>query len=229
MDYAALEAKLGYTFTNPRLLNQALIHPSASTDPKTRITYERLEFLGDAVLELAVSRELYDTLPQAPEGVLTHMRSRIVSRQHLYRMAMELGIEQFIILGKGEERTGGRTRLSNLANTFETIFGAIVLDSNYDTARAIALRILADAIRTAATDLREINPKGELQSILQSYYPESPTYETLELNQKDGDPKRFTSTASWQGKAIGTGFGASKRKAEVAAAADALERKPWLP
>ena len=228
MDYADLEAKLGYTFNNPSLLVQAMMHPSASANPKTRITYERLEFLGDAVLELAVSRGLFDALPEAPEGVLTHMRSRIVSRQHFYRMALKLEIDKYIILGKGEERTGGRVRLSNLANTFETVFGAIVLDSDYETARTIALRILQEAIRTASSDLREHNPKGELQSTLQTIFPESPSYETKELNQTDGDPRRFSSTALWRGIPIGSGFGASKRKAEVAAATDALQQRAWL-
>lgn len=228
MDYAALEAKLGYSFTNPTLLVQALTHPSASANSKTRIVYERLEFLGDAVLELAVSRALFDSLPSEPEGVLTHMRSRIVSRQHFYRMALDLELDRYIILGRGEERMGGRSRLSNLSNTFEAIFGAMVLDSDYETTRTIALRILETAIRNAAADLREINPKGELQSTLQELFPESPSYETLELNQTDGDPLRFTSTVIWRNLHIGSGFGASKRKAEVEAATDALEKRIWL-
>ncbi len=229
MNYAELEKRLGYTFKNPKLLVQALTHPSASTNSQTRIAYERLEFLGDAVLELAVSYALYQEIPDQPEGVLTHMRSRIVSRQHFYQMALQLDIGQFIILGKGEELSGGRQRLSNLSNTFEAIFGAIILDSDYETARAVALRILSNAIHSVATDLKENNPKGELQSVLQGFYPESPVYHTEELadhSQEEGP--RFVSTVQWRGVSIGSGTGASKRKAEVAAANDALSQKIWL-
>ncbi len=228
MDYSVLENRIGYRFKDQSLLVQALTHPSAGSGPQARIAYERFEFLGDAVLELAVSQELFTRLPESPEGVLTHLRARIVSRQHFHQMALELGLDQWLILGKGEEQTGGRTRLSNLANTFETVLGAILLDSDYETARAIAHSLLADSISEAARDLKEINPKGELQSTLQDIFPESPIYATQEINPVDGALDRFQSSVSWRQKIIGQGVGASKRKAEVAAASDAIQKKLWL-
>lgn len=227
MTHADLENKLGYTFTNKLLLQQALTHPSFNSHGTGRIVYERLEFLGDAVLELAVTHELYQRIPDQPEGVLTHMRSRIVSREHLSKMGFALGLDQLIRLGKGEEQTGGRTRMSIIANTFETIFGAMLLDSDYETAKKSALGILSRAISEASSDLKENNPKGELQSVLQKIFPESPSYQSEEISPIDSD-ERFHAIVSWRGQPIGSGTGASKRKAEVAAAFDALRHKSWI-
>lgn len=226
MTYEDLENKLGYTFVNKQLLQQALTHPSFNSHGTGRIVYERLEFLGDAVLELAVTQELYLRIPDQPEGVLTHMRSRIVSREHLSKMGFALGLDQLIRLGKGEEQTGGRTRMSIIANTFETVFGAMVLDSDYETTRKSALTILARAIAEASSDLKENNPKGELQSILQQIFPESPSYQSEEVDPNNPEA-RFHAVVSWKGLPIGEGTGASKRKAEVAAAFDALQKRAW--
>ena len=226
MTHADLENKLGYSFTNKLLLQQALTHPSFNSQGSGRIVYERLEFLGDAVLELAVTQELYLRIPDQPEGILTHMRSRIVSREHLAKMGFALGLDQLIRLGKGEEQTGGRMRMSIIANTFETVFGAISLDSNYERARQSALSILGKSISEVSSDLKEDNPKGELQSLLQKIYPESPGYETEET-AGDNPESRFKAVVSWRGVSIGAGFGTSKKKAEVAAAFNALQLKSW--
>ena len=160
MNYAALEDKLGYRFKNPDLLRQALTHPSTDSRPETRLTYERLEFLGDAILQLAVTQYLYLHLPQAPEGVLTQLRARTVSRANLGKYGFILELDKYITLGKGEEKAGGRNKNSIIANTFESVFGAMSLDSDYETARAIALRVLHDALNSAASHPKEINPKG---------------------------------------------------------------------
>ena len=227
MNYAALEDKLGYRFKNPDLLRQALTHPSTDSRPETRLTYERLEFLGDAILQLAVTQYLYLHLPQAPEGVLTQLRARTVSRANLGKYGFILELDKYITLGKGEEKAGGRNKNSIIANTFESVFGAMSLDSDYETARAIALRVLHDALNSAASHPKEINPKGELQAILQDILPETPSYETEEKGARDS-ADRFESRVFWHGHAVGAGRGSSKRKAEVAAAADALTRREWL-
>lgn len=227
MDYAALEDKLGYRFKNSNLLRQALTHPSTDSKPETRRTYERLEFLGDAILQLAVTQYLYHHMPQSPEGELTQLRARTVSRANLGKYGFILELDKYITLGKGEEKAGGRSKNSIIANTFESVFGAMSLDSDYETAKAAALRVLHDALDSAASHPKEINPKGELQAILQDILPETPAYNTEEKGERDS-PTRFQATVFWHGGAIGSGLGASKRKAEVAAAADALVRREWL-
>ena len=214
MNYTALEDKLGYRFKNPDLLVQALTHPSTDSKPETRRTYERLEFLGDAILQLAVTQYLYRHMPQSPEGELTQLRARTVSRANLGKYGFILGLDKYIALGKGEERAGGRGKNSIIANTFESVFGAMSLDSDYETAKAVALRVLHEALDSAATHPKEI-------------LPETPSYETEEKGQRDAE-NRFHSRVFWHGHAIGSGHGASKRKAEVAAAADALAAKAWL-
>lgn len=227
MPYRELEEKLGYCFSDKELLKQALTHPSANPRSPHRIIYERLEFLGDAVLELVVSDRLYSLIPDQAEGVLTKLRARIVSREHLSTVALELNLDKYLILGKGEENSGGRTRFSILANTFETVFGAIYLDSDYTTARSIMLTTLSSSIANAAADLKENNPKGELQTILQDIFPEAPAYITVEHDGANAE-QRFYSSVTWKGMALGSGYGSSKRRAEVAAAAEAISNKRWL-
>lgn len=226
MDVGILEKKLGYEFRDKGLLVQALTHPSADSKAETRVTYERLEFLGDAVLELAVTQYLYAAMPRSPEGLLTQLRSRVVSRANLGQVGFSLGLEQFILLGKGEEKAGGRSKNSIVANTFESVFGAMSLDSDYETTKQIALRVLQDSLKQLAANPADVNPKGELQSILQAVLPETPTYQTTEIGARDADD-RFLAEVHWHGALIGSGYGSSKRKAEVAAASNALALKKW--
>lgn len=192
MNHTALEDKLGYRFNNPDLLVQALTHPSTDSKPETRRAYERLEFLGDAILQLAVTQYLYHHMPQSPEGELTQLRARTVSRANLGKYGFILGLDKHIALGKGEERAGGRGKNSIIANTFESVFGAMSLDSDYETAKAVALRVLHEALDSAASHPKEINPKGELQAILQDILPETPSYETEEKGPRDAE-NRFES------------------------------------
>ncbi len=227
MNYAALEERLGYRFKNPELLRQALTHPSTDSKPQTRRTYERLEFLGDAILQLAVTQYLYHHMPKSPEGELTQLRARTVSRANLGKYGFILGLNEFIILGKGEEKAGGRNKNSIVANTFESVFGAMSLDSDFETAKGVALNILHDALTFAAQQPKEINPKGELQAVLQNIFPEAPTYQTEEKGERES-PTRFEARVLWRSLEIGYGVGASKRKAEVAAALNALHEKKWL-
>ncbi len=227
MNYAALEERLGYRFQNPELLRQALTHPSADSKPQTRRTYERLEFLGDAILQLAVTQYLYHHMPKSTEGELTQLRARTVSRANLGKYGFILGLNDFIILGRGEEKAGGRNKNSIVANTFESVFGAMSLDSDFETAKGVALNLLHDALTSAAQQPKEINPKGELQAVLQEILPEAPTYQTEETGERES-PTRFEARVLWRSLEIGHGVGPSKRKAEVAAAVNALKDKKWL-
>lgn len=218
---------MGYDFHNAFLLHQALTHSSTDTKGIARLAYERLEFLGDAVLELIITAELYALLPQADEGKLTQLRSRIVSRQTLAEVALTLGLGNRLFLGPSEEKSGGRTKGSILANTFESIIGAIHLDGGLLRAKEVILRVLQAQIEDCTQCQEEVNPKGELQNLLQSIAHEAPIYDTTEITPPPGQDHAFLSRVLWQGKELGTGSGSSKRRAEVDAASNALLLKIW--
>lgn len=217
MQKELIESKLNYTFANKAWLCQALTHPSC--DMVANLAYERLEFLGDAVLELVVSTELFHLHPGADEGVLTKMRAGIVSRRHLAQLAAKLGWGDQLTMSTQLEKTGGRSTHSILANTFESIIGAVMMDSGYEEARRVSLHLLADSLKNAP-ELLYANPKGELQERLQALGPVGPTYR---VQQEPGMPPSFTATALWGEREIGHGHASSKHKAEIAAAADALQ------
>lgn len=221
-----LDTRLGYSYQRKDLRNLALTHPSAYGRGEVNTDYERLEFLGDAVLELTVTEYLFHHLPQAPEGLMTQLRARVVGRPNLAAAARRLELNKFMILGKGEDQSGGRERDSNLSNTFEALLGAIHLDSDFETAKGITLSLLKDSLEDVTSDPREINPKGELQIELQKIYPESPVYACSE-EMKD-NALHFSVDVVWRGLTLGHGEGHSKRRAEVAAATEALENKLWL-
>lgn len=218
-----LDSVLGYAFNDDSLRDLALTHPSAYHHAQVNTDYERLEFLGDAVLQLTITEFLYHNLPNAPEGLMTQLRARIVGRGNLSQTTLSLGVPAYIRLGKGEELSGGRHRESTLANTFEALLGAIFLDSDFATAKKIALQLLHKSLLDVTSDPRDINPKGELQSELQRLYPEAPIYTTIE--NVPPTPTRFSSSVHWRGVLLGQGDGNSKRKAEVAAALNALAQK----
>lgn len=224
MQKELIESKLGYTFRDEAWLHRAFTHPSDSQGRSVHLAYERLEYLGDAVLELVVSAELFLQHPQADEGLLTKMRAGIVSRKHLAGLAAELGWGDQLSMSPQLEKSGGRHTLSILANTFETVIGAVMMDSDYETARQVSLRLLHESI-ARASELLSSNPKGDLQELLQAMNGVGPTYQ---VEQQDGMPPHFTATALWGSAPIGSGEGDSKRKAEMAAAADALRKKTYL-
>ncbi len=227
MNHTALEDKLGYRFNNPDLLVQALTHPSTDSKPETRRAYERLEFLGDAILQLAVTQYLYHHMPQSPEGELTQLRARTVSRANLGKYGFILGLDKHIALGKGENGPADGAKNPIIANTFESVFGAMSLDSNYETAKAVALRVLHEALDSAASHPKVINPKGNSRLSFRTSCPKLLPMKRKKKGPRDAE-NRFESRVFWHGHAIGAGSGASKRKAEVAAAADALDARAWL-
>ncbi len=225
MQKESIEATLGYTFTDESWLRQALTHPSADQKKSTNLAYERLEYLGDAVLELVVSRELFSRFPKADEGRLTQLRAAIVSRQHLAGLCRKLGWGQQLIMSPQLEKTGGRETLSILANTFESVIGAVMMDSNYNAARKVSLHLLADSLERVETVTSSVNTKGKLLELLQALNGQAPTYTVESISGEDNGP--FRARAWWNGMQIGVAEGRSKHKAEMAAAADALERELW--
>ncbi len=225
MQKETIEAALGYTFTDESWLRQALTHPSADQKKSTNLAYERLEYLGDAVLELVVSRELFTRFPKANEGQLTQLRSGIVSRQHLAGLCRELGWGQQLTMSPQLEKGGGRETLSILANTFESVIGAVMMDSNYNAARKVALRLLGESIEGAQGVAAATNHKGRLLELLQAIDNQAPTYTVESVSGEENGP--FCARAWWNGIELGRAEGSSKHKAEIAAAADALQRRLW--
>ncbi len=225
MQKEPIEASLGYTFTDESWLRQALTHPSIDQKKSTNLAYERLEYLGDAVLELVVSRELFTRFPKADEGKLTQLRAAVVSRQHLAGLCRELGWGQQLLMSPQLEKSGGRETLSILANTFESVIGAVMMDSNYNAARKVALQLLANSLERVENLTSSVNSKGKLLELLQALNGQAPTYSVESLSGEENGP--FRAKAWWNGMEIGSGEGRSKHKAEVAAAADALDKSLW--
>lgn len=224
MQREVIEKQLQYEFTDSTWLTQAFTHPSASQSRAGHLAYERLEYLGDAVLELVISAELFTAYPEADEGQLTDMRAAIVSRQHLSGVADSMGWGEQIIMSPQLEKNGGRRTRSILANTFESAIGAVMMDGGYAEARRVACLLMRESL-TGLSSQGSRNPKGELQEVLQSIAPVSPTYM---VEQLPGMPPAFAAKALWFGVEIGAGTGSSKRLAETAAAADALQSRGYL-
>ena len=223
-----LERRIGYKFRNSLLLAEALTHPSLSFERKTfHFDNQRLEFLGDAVLQLVVTHHLYRLFPAFSEGQMTKLRSRIVSREGLKKHAVTLGLGDCLMLGRGEEANEGRVRASTLADAFEALVGAIYLDSDLETVRRFILRVAGDELGALAREPAEHNPKGELQEILQSISPSSPAYEVVSETGPDHH-KEFICRVLWEGKELGRGHGQSKKQAEINAAAEALREERWM-
>ncbi len=222
-----IEDRLGYHFEDQQLLKEALSHPSLSSEIRpTPADNQRLEYLGDAVLELAVTTYLYHRYPDLKEGLLTKLRASVVSKPALAGAARRLDLGSALFMSNGEDGSGGRDRPSNLADAAEALFGAIYLDTGMARAREVILQILAPELEKLDPATAQGNSKGELQEILQKITPESPLYE---VQSEKGPPhaRVFVSTVSWQGLELGSGSGHSKKISEAAAAQDALTKRLW--
>ncbi len=223
----SLESRLDYKFRNSLLLAEAMTHPSlAYESQQPHFDNQRLEFLGDAVLQLILTEDLFKMFPEFPEGKLTKLRSRLVSRRALARFALTIDLGSYVLLGKGEEATGGRRRVSTLADAFEALMGAVYLDAGYEPCRELVLRLFQKEIEALAGSPEERNPKGELQECLQAIQPEPPEYEILGETGPD-HRKVFTAKVVWRGLELATGKGKSKKEAEARAAGEALRARLW--
>jgi ribonuclease III len=222
-----LEQRLRYKFRNPLLLAEALTHPSLGHETQRHhFDNQRLEFLGDAVLQLIFTEYLFDHYPDQPEGQLTKLRARLVSREGLRIQAHALELGKYLMMGRGEEASGGRERSSALADAYEALIGAMYLDSDYVTVRRVVLTEARDYLESLELDAPDANPKGELQELLQAISPKSPTYPIVNQSGPEHE-KRFVAKIVWDGLELGSGEGRSKKEAEVAAARDALSRELW--
>jgi ribonuclease-3 len=225
-DFARLlgevENAAGYTFQDRKLLMEAVRHSSyVAENPACGICNERLEFLGDAVLELAVSQRLFNSESQAQEGTLTVSRALLVDEEANSHYAVQLGLDRVLLLGKGENRTGGRTRKSILGDLFEAFLGAVYSDGGLAAAEAVVAKVIPD-IGAWRERARLANAKGDLQEFCQGKLHCRPAYVNETREGACHDPV-FTIQVEVNGEIVGSGSGKSKNEAQQKAAAAALE------
>jgi ribonuclease-3 len=218
-----LQGRLGYRFREVNLLELALTHPSSAAGAVPVGDNQRLEFLGDAVLQLVLTDELYRRFPGASEGPLTTARAHLVNRRTLAERARAMGVGDHLRLGRGEEASGGRQRASALADAYEAIMGAVYLDGGLEAARVVAMAQFGDVFGGLEVLPNLENPKGELQETLQASANEPPEYRLESVTGPDHD-RRFECVVTHRGVELGRGTGRSKKDAESAAALLALDR-----
>ena len=217
---------LGLSFTDPQLLELALTHRSYAFEAGGLPTNERLEFLGDAVLGIIVTDTIYHRFPDAPEGRLAKIRAAAVNTQSLAEIARNLGLGDHVLLGRGEEQSGGRDKDSILADTMEAVLGAVYLDQGLEAATALIGRLFSALLDDLATRNASLDYKTSLQELTAAHLSSLPVYELSEAGPDH--EKWFTAVVLVDEEAVGTGEGRSKKEAEQAAAQqayDALHRR----
>jgi ribonuclease-3 len=223
-NFVELQQRLGYRFQDENLLRLALTHPSIAHEASPATAHnQRLEFLGDSVLGLVLSRQLYESFPEADEGLLTKSRAKVVNAGSLAEHGRALNLGAYLILSRGEENTGGRERASALTDAFEALLGAIFLDGGLDAAREFILREFAGDFNRLADSSGIENPKGELQELLQSRSPRAPEYQLVSASGADHN-RDFECAVLHDGAELARGRGKSKKAAESDAAQAALKK-----
>ena len=218
----SLDRALGVSFDDAALRTAALTHRSYAFEHGTEITNERLEFLGDSVLGLVVTDMAYASYPHLPEGALAKLRAAIVNMVALADVARSLGLGDMVLLGKGEELSGGRDKSSILADALEAVFGAIYLDRGLDVARELIERLFRPRMEAYARGEGDRDYKTILQELASQELRSMPEYR---LEERGPDhAKEFTATVFVAGEALGTGMGRSKKEAEQQAAREAHAR-----
>jgi ribonuclease-3 len=222
LDLAPVEAAIGYQFGDSRLLAVALTHSSFASENDVE-SYERLEFLGDAVLELATTQRIFELLGDATEGQMTRLRAAVVDEATLAAVAREHDLPESIRLGVGEARNGGRDRQSIQSDVVEAILGAVYIDGGAEAAFGVVLHLLGDALsaRLAAPNI------SDARSILQELLARDSSTVVFEYERSGPDHAVvYTATATVDEKAVGTGTGPSKKSAAIDAARNALHKRP---
>lgn len=221
---STVEQKLGHAFSDPTLLKEALTHGSWSHENGGSHN-ERLEFLGDSVLNTCTTMQLMTRFPEAPEGVLSRLRSRLVNTDSLADIARRLDLGRHLKLGRGEESTGGRDRTSVLADALEAVLGALFLDAGFDGARAVVERWMTPRIEALDPGMQVrqafLDPKGRLQEFTQAQWKRAPDYVVITTEGPEHD-RTFTVEVRLDERVLGLGRGATKREASRIAAEEAL-------
>ena len=225
-DPSQFEQDRGISFRQKALLRNAFVHSSyinESPDESDLSDNERLEFLGDSVLGFVVSEALYTRFPEMSEGDMTRARAALVRRETLARFAREFQLGKYLLLGRGEEESGGRNRPATLCATFEAVVGALYLDQGIEAIRAFVLPLVTKDLRSVQAQSMGKDPKSRLQEWSQSTIGVAPRYKVLESSGPD-HAKIFATEVTIMQQRCGVGAGHSKQEASQAAAALALER-----
>ncbi|MGK2944227.1 MAG: ribonuclease III [Desulfuromonadales bacterium] len=217
-NWQSLEESLGYSFKERALLAEALTHRSYANEFQSEVLpdNERLEFLGDAVLDLVISQHLMETLPESHEGDLTRIRAEVVALPSLASLASSLKIGSCLLLGRGEESSGGRNKPSLLADALESLFGAVFTDGGFESAKSVIMPLFVPLLQQAATDEGQ-DFKSRLQELLQSTRRELPVYTLIETTGPAHE-RLYRIDVQIDGCAFGSGQGRTKKSAEQAAA-----------
>ncbi len=222
-----LEKVIEITFKDKSLLSLAFVHKSYINEHTDEIYYnERLEFLGDAVLELAVTQFLYKNYPEQPEGQLTNWRSALVKGKNLANVSKGLDLGKYLLLSRGEELSGGRDKEYILANTCESLIGAIYLDKGFEVADSFIMKHIVGLLDDIIAKGLNVDAKSRVQELAQEHYGVTPTYELISESGPDHD-KIFIMGIYFAKKLAGEGQGPSKQDAEQAAAKNAVEKEGW--
>lgn len=226
---ADLQHRLGYTFSDPKLLELALTHPSwLQEHPEETTSNQRLEFLGDAVLQLVLTRELFTVYPEEREGELSKRRSALTNGPYLATLSQEIDLGLALRLSSAEEESGGRSRESALEDAFEAVLGAVFQDGGFAAANEVIMRIYGDLSRRLQNVISTANPKGQLQERVQpSLGNNALRYEVNHIAGED-HAREYEATVFLEDEPIGTGRGTSKKSAEEAAARAGLD-SPAVP
>ena len=224
-DLVALQETLGVFFNDLSLLEQAMVHSSYINENPglAPVSNERLEFLGDAILDFIVAEKLYQDFPDLTEGEMTKLRSVLVRRDTLARIAGAIRLGDYLYLGRGEEASGGRHKSANLAGALEAVIAAIFLDSGLAITRDFVLKLLNKELQKVIKPDTGVDYKSQLQELIQSKYHSTPTYRLVEAMGPDHD-KRFIVEVIAGDVVLGKGSGKSKKMAETEAARSALAR-----
>ncbi|MBI4253023.1 ribonuclease III [Candidatus Uhrbacteria bacterium] len=229
-EFETLEKKIKVRFKNKDLLRQAVVHRSyLNENPSFRLGHnERLEFLGDAVLELVVTDYLYHTFPDAPEGSMTSWRASLVNSDMLSKIGSSIGLDPMLYLSRGEGKdAGSKARKYIVTNAFEALIGAIYLDRGYKTAEKFIHRFVLPELPTILEKGLDIDPKSRFQELAQEKMKITPRYEVLQETGPD-HAKRFTVGIFLEKELIAKGEGTSKQEAQVSAAQKGLQAKGWI-
>jgi ribonuclease-3 len=220
---ADIQERIAYQYSDTELLERALTHKSYANENRVPYHNERMEFLGDAVLNLVVSEYLMKTCPASTEGDLSRLRASVVSEPALAAIAREIGLGRYILLGRGEEQTGGRDKGSLLANCLEALIASIYLDTGKESADAFIIRFFKNIIQKTCTSRGSLDYKTELQELCQERLKQLPEYKVASESGPD-HRKQFEVEVWIKGHVNGRGIGRSKKEAEQRAAKEAIVR-----
>ena len=227
MNLAVLQKAIGVSFNDLSSLEQALVHSSyINENPGAApVSNERLEFLGDAILGFIVAEKLYQDFPDLAEGDMTRLRSVLVRRDTLARVAGTIKLGDYLYLGRGEETSGGRHKSANLSGALEALLGAVFFDQGLAITKDVTLKLLDKELRKVASQGRVVDYKSQLQELIQSRYQSAPAYRLVKESGPSHD-RRFTVEVIAGKTILGRGFGKNKKTAETAAARSALKQLP---